>query len=295
MGRAGAVFRTIRRRWRRLLVIVLLIVIASYAILYAVVALHTSPADQAIQLADGRSVAYLTLSGRPPFAPAPAAAEPSRQRVILLHGAPADVSGWSRLAQQDLSGLDVVAVDRLGYGNSTPGTVTSLQEQAEAILPFLETPAVVVGHSHGGPIALRVAAEYPDRVAGVVLVAGACDARMNDAQWARKLVDLLSPIVPESWAVANRELLALTDENQSMQPLLERIRSPVTVVHGEWDAVCPHDGTISYLQEMLVGADHLRVRSLPRAGHNLHLSHAALIAEEIHRLAERRLTIPPGD
>lgn len=253
--------------------------LGGYGVLYAAVALHESPADQSAALPDGRKLSYLQGAAAPEGAP----------RVLLVHGAPADSSSWNRVLRDKagaLDGLDVLAVDRLGYGNSEPGTEPSLQEHAASLAPLLAPGSVLVGHSYGGPVALRAAAEYPDRVGGVVLVAGACDANMNDAQWARRAADAASFAIPETWAVANRELLALTDENDQMRELLARVTCPVVIIHGEWDPVCPHDGTVDYLSESLTNAADVRVVSLARAGHNLHLSHPAVIAREIRELVE---------
>jgi pimeloyl-ACP methyl ester carboxylesterase len=205
------------------------------------------------------------------------------RRVVLVHGAPADCSSWDRLIEQQaeaLAGLEVIAVDRLGYGNSTSGTETSLAAHAASLKPLLTPGTVLVGHSYGGPVALRAAADSPELVGAVVLVAGACDAEMNDAVWARKLGDALSFAMPDSWATANRELLALTEENDAMRGVLARVVCPMVIVHGTWDPVCPHDGTVEYLRGALVNAD-VRVVSLKRAGHNLHLTHPEVVAREI--------------
>ncbi len=142
----------------------------------------------------------------------------------------------------------------------------------------------MVGHSFGGPVALRAAVEYSDRLAGVVLVAGACDAYMNDAQWFRRGVDALGAAVPSAWSHANRELLALTDENLAMESTLDRVTCPVVMVHGTWDPVCPFESTRDYLASRLVSADDLRIVELERALHNLHASHASTVVEEIRRL-----------
>jgi pimeloyl-ACP methyl ester carboxylesterase len=218
--------------------------LGGYGVLYAAVALHESPADRAAELPDGRRLSYLQGAEAPQGAP----------RVLLLHGAPADSSSWSKVLRDRagaLDGLEVLAVDRLGYGNSAPGTEPSLRAHAASLAPLLAPGAVLVGHSYGGPVALRAAAEFPELVGGVVLVAGACDANMNDAQWARRAADAASFAIPETWAVANRELLALTDENDEMRALLDRITCPVVIIHGEWDPVCPHDGTVEYLRSSL--------------------------------------------
>lgn len=265
-------------------------VVAGYTCVFLLVSCAASPTDQTATLSGGDTVAYLTSeqdTGIP-------------GGVIFVHGAPADASSWNKLLASQRDGLPdhVVVIDRLGYGNSTAGTQASLAEQAAAIEPFLSTPGgqrpILVGHSFGGPVVLRAAVEYADQIGGIVLVAGACDAYMNDAQWFRRSVDFISIVVPEPWEVSNAELLALTDENRAMESMLGRVTCPVVIIHGEWDAVCPHDSTIAYLQSRLTHAAEMRVVSLPRTGHNLHLSHPETIAAEVHRLAEIEATRVDG-
>ena len=250
----------------------------AWAVVYAVVALAVSPADQSVPLPDGRSLAYMILQDAPPTA----------RRVILVHGAPANASSWNLLLRKgarDLAGLELLAVDRLGYGNSSAGSELSLAEHARSLEPLLGDGVILVGHSYGGPVVLRAAAEFPDRVGGIVLVAGACDPYMNDSQITRRAINAVALAIPEPWVVANRELLALTGENRDMIDLLDRVTCPVVVVHGTWDPVCPHDGTVEYLKRSLVSSSGVRVVSLERVGHNIHLTRPAVLAGEIRALA----------
>jgi len=258
-------------------------IVAAYSCVFLLVSCASSPTDQSTALNSGDRIAYLTSNedtGLP-------------GKVVLVHGAPADATSWNKLITNHRGPLprEAVAIDRLGYGNSTSGRNTSLAQQAASLEPFLAPVhgrrPILVGHSYGGPVVLRAAVDYPDRVGGIVLVAGACDAYMNDSQWFRRSVDFIGIVVPEPWEVANAELLALTDENRAMESMLGRVVCPVVILHGTWDGVCPHDATIAYLQSRLVNAAEVRVVSLPRTGHNIHLSHPELIAEEVHRLAER--------
>jgi len=154
---------------------------------------------------------------------------------------------------------------------------------AEAIHRFIADKGilpVVVGHSYGGPVVLRLAADYPDSIAGIVIVAGAVDPYMNDTQGFRRFIDSLTPAIPPAWATANAELLALTEENRVMMPALAGVTCPVTVIHGTWDPVCPYSGSIDYLQRSLSGAEAVKIRTLEHTGHNIHLSHPEVIVEE---------------
>ena len=250
---------------------------SAYAVTYAIVEFQESPTNrfQSTSSSD-MYVAYRTHEG----------IATREAPVVLVHGAPADASSWNRLLGSEAakrSDARFIAIDRLGYGNSTPGAQLSLEQHAESLLPFIEEGTILVGHSYGGPVVLRAAAMFADRIDGVVIVAGACDPFMKDAQGVRRAVDAIAPIVPEPWEVANRELLALTEENRAMEAHLDRIRCPVEVIHGTWDPVCPHDGTVAYLERALPNAD-VNVVSLHRAGHNIHLDHPNEVINAVERI-----------
>jgi pimeloyl-ACP methyl ester carboxylesterase len=225
-------------------------------------------------LRDGRQMAFQYAGAEK--------TEASPRRVVLIHGAPADASSWSKLLETQktlLSDCEVIAVDRLGYGGSMPARSAELEEDARSIEPFLKAGTILVGHSYGAPVALRVASAFPERVGGIVLVAGATEPGVPESRWAQ-----LGDGAARS-ENADRELLALAEENQRMQPLLADVRCPVIIVHGDADRVCPHDATIDHLEHTLAGAD-VCIVSVLGGGHNLHRTHPRVIAEEISRLSD---------
>ena len=255
-----------------------LLLIGSYAVVFTMVSCGVSPTDLTLQTDAQQTLAYRETPG----------GNPDAGRVVLIHGAPADAGSWNKLLKRadEIDSVELIAIDRIGYGRSTREDELTLAGHAASIAPLLlevnGKRSVLVGHSYGGPVALRLAVDYPDQVGGLVLVAGACDAYMNDAQWFRRLVDGGRLLVPEPWERANRELLALTDENRAMEPMLDRVTCPVVVVHGTWDGVCPHDSTIAYLRERLINAESFTVVSIERAGHNLQISHIDQVVDAIN-------------
>lgn len=84
--------------------------------------------------------------------------------------------GWAR-THRDFSvafhGLDAVALDLPGFGASPPPSEPwGAAVYAAAVAPVLEEmaqPAVVVGHSFGGRVAVQLAVLRPERVGGLVL------------------------------------------------------------------------------------------------------------------------------
>jgi 3-oxoadipate enol-lactonase len=90
------------------------------------------------------------------------------ERVVLLHSSLGDSRLWTR--QVDLlanQGYDVVAPDLPGFGSEPmPRASFSFVDYVEQFLP-----AVLVGNSMGGRVALETALAHPESVPRLVLVA----------------------------------------------------------------------------------------------------------------------------
>lgn len=94
--------------------------------------------------------------------------------VVLIHGQPGSAADWARLVPLLSDEHTVLVPDRPGYGR-TAGRATGFAGNASALAATLDRagiyPAVLVGHSWGGGVALAAAIDHPDHVKGLVLVA----------------------------------------------------------------------------------------------------------------------------
>lgn len=89
-------------------------------------------------------------------------------RVVALHGWGRDGTDFATI----LSGLDAVSIHLPGFGPAPApetawGTVEYAELVAEAIAGF--APLIIVGHSFGGRVAVRLAARHPELVCGLLL------------------------------------------------------------------------------------------------------------------------------
>ncbi|MCU1481752.1 MAG: alkyl salicylate esterase [Subtercola sp.] len=96
--------------------------------------------------------------------------------IVLIHGAWAGSWVWQRLATElTIAGYRTHAVDLPGVGShpSEPALAT-LESHVDAVVAAIGVAprAVLVAHSGGGVIATAVAERMPQRLAGVVYVAG---------------------------------------------------------------------------------------------------------------------------
>jgi pimeloyl-ACP methyl ester carboxylesterase len=97
--------------------------------------------------------------------------------VVGIHGFGGDKETWLMMAALLPRARGVALIDLPGHGRSAdvPEEHASIRHHAEAALRVLDQAgidrAVICGNSMGGGVALRLAASWPDRVAGLVLVA----------------------------------------------------------------------------------------------------------------------------
>jgi pimeloyl-ACP methyl ester carboxylesterase len=96
--------------------------------------------------------------------------------VVLESGIAASSINWSMVQERVARFTTVLSYDRAGFGwsDAASGRATA-SESASELAGLLETiglggPYVLVGHSYGGLIVRLFQGEYPDRVAGLVLV-----------------------------------------------------------------------------------------------------------------------------
>lgn len=92
--------------------------------------------------------------------------------VLVPGGAATSVGYWGALPEALAELATVVQLDRPGTGRSAVVESLRLETQVEHLAAVIETvgggPAVLVGHSLGGPVTLQLALDRPDLVAGIV-------------------------------------------------------------------------------------------------------------------------------
>lgn len=96
--------------------------------------------------------------------------------VILLHGALGSLEDWETVTPLLQARYRVIAIDRPGHGYSAePRAINDVAYNARVVRDLVTVldlrDVVVVGHSYGGSIALRLALDNPPELRGVVLIA----------------------------------------------------------------------------------------------------------------------------
>lgn len=180
--------------------------------------------------------------------------DPDAQRIVYVHGTPGSATAFERYLVDPLPDFESISVDRPGFGHTRPATpALKLSEQAAALGPFLVERGgkwpILVGHSMGAPIICRVAADYPGRVGGLVILSGALDPALEKIHWYQRLANfaIVPYMIPRSLRNANRELYPLKRELEILKPLLKDIECPVVILHGPNDILVPFEN-VDYMK-----------------------------------------------
>ncbi|MFC7866981.1 alpha/beta fold hydrolase [Streptomyces murinus] len=123
---------------------------------------------------DGRRLHAMVLDAREPDAGPPASGRVP-PTVVFEAGVAADRSSWAGVQPAVARFARAIVYDRAGLGRSAPDPAgRTLARMADDLGDLLDHfgpgPFVLVGHSAGGPIVRRAAADRPDRITGLVLV-----------------------------------------------------------------------------------------------------------------------------
>jgi pimeloyl-ACP methyl ester carboxylesterase len=195
-------------------------------------------------------------------------------RLILVHGTPGSASSWADYLLNPPPGVEVLALDRPGFGHSgPPGAMPTLADQAAAVLALMPEdgrPVVLLGHSLGAPVVARVAADHPQRVSALVLLAGSLDPALEVIHPLQRLGAWppVRGLLPRSIRNANHELMALKPELEALALLLPRISAPVVIVHGTLDDLVPV-ANVPFMRARLTGARCVRTVLLEGRNHFL--------------------------
>jgi pimeloyl-ACP methyl ester carboxylesterase len=109
----------------------------------------------------------------------------TRAPIVLLHGAGCNLEDLRELGERLAGRHRVILVDRPGQGwSEARGRQSSSPAYQAAILRDVLDRlgvgrAIVVGHSWGGTLALAFALDYPDRAAGLALLAPPTHPRLH--------------------------------------------------------------------------------------------------------------------
>ena len=167
----------------------------------------------------------------------------------------------------------MVSVDRPGFGYSDFGQVQHLDVQSFLISPLFyhlsnQKPTFLVGHSLGGPMVIKLAADNPRILSGLVIISGSIDPREEKPEkWRPWLFKTpLNYFVPGALRPSNEELWYLKKDLVQLEKDFSKVTCPVYFIHGMMDTWVP-PGNVAYGKNLLINAPLVEETMIPGANH----------------------------
>lgn len=221
-----------------------------------------------------------------------------RDTIVFVHGTPGD---WTSFASYFLNtefkqDFRLISISRPGWGKSTfaGNFPTSLQTQSNMIGPMLKDiwehngkqKILLVGHSLGGSLVPILAADYPDFVRGVVILAGDLKPELAQARWYNTVLDWAPNfLIPDMWHHSNMEVLDLTSSLEAAQAKLSALTTPITILQGTDDTLVD-PASATYATSLFKNSD-LKVEWIKDASHIINLQHPDKVINVIREMNTR--------
>ncbi|MEO6671351.1 MAG: alpha/beta hydrolase [Ferruginibacter sp.] len=197
--------------------------------------------------------------------------------LVIIHGSPGSWMNYMKFMWDSTmrEKFRIIAIDRPGFGYSDFGHAMHLQEQCEIILPLLQKlktskPMFLAGHSLGGPMVVKLAAEDPGLFHTIIIIAGALDVSQEKKETWRHVLNI-KPfywLLPGAFGPSNTELLYLKKDLIPLQDDFRKITCNVVFVHGDEDSWVPIEN-IAYGKKMMTNASSILADTLHAVDHQV--------------------------
>jgi len=241
--------------------------------------------------------------------------------ITLLHGWGLHGGIWQDIVDEIGKNWRVTVVDLPGHGASEmPKGGYTLQTLTAQVANILPQPTVLVGWSLGGMIAMQLAADYPDRIARLILVASTPQFTKGK-DWSHamdpQLLEVFANNLMQDFDSTVKHFLALqvlgsSDERNTLRQLqrmafsqgkpdpralqgglailsqenirhcLSKITCPTLLIYGQHDNLVPQ----AVGKELLELLPDAKLEVINRAGHAPFLSHRQEFLQSINRFLD---------
>ncbi len=231
--------------------------------------------------------------------------------VLLLHGWASSSRMWSPLVAGLSDRMRFWALDLYGFGDSprpAANQPVDIRQHRTMIADFCEQhklyPRLVIGHSMGGMLALRLALDCPERVERLMLLAPVVTGRFGNrldlnklvgSEWASGALMHAKPFwtltqhvfmpllaVPNYWYLDGQATARIVNDfkrtswqaaafaiqsiaRENLEPELPQIKQPTQVMVGAWDTtVPPTEGRLAAAR-----LPNAKLIELPRVRHQI--------------------------
>jgi pimeloyl-ACP methyl ester carboxylesterase len=245
---------------------------------------------------------YTTVGGEHIFYTYHPSATPRAPQLILVHGAGGSHQHWGQ-AVRSADAASTYALDLPGHGRSGGAGRRSIGDYAALLMGFMDSlqlqQVVATGHSMGGAIAMMMALEYPERLAGLVLVGTGARLRVLPAILEGTISDFedtIKLICRYAYGIDTARQLVRRGQQQMLEvapqiihddfaacdafDVMERlgeIRCPTAVICGTDDRMTPP----KYSEYLVERIDKAELTLIAGAGHMVMVERPDLVADAI--------------
>ena len=229
--------------------------------------------------------------------------------ILILHGWGSSQKSWEKV-QNNLAnrGYKVVVPDMPGFGGSdSPPVPWSGKDYLDWLLEFIKvaklgSPLIIIGHSFGGGLAMKLAIDHPEIIEKLVLVAAARTGTKKSlkkeviykiAKLGKYLKDYLvfydlirnlfyRIVVREKDYFRTRGTMKETIKlilKENVTPEIDRIKAPTLIVWGTNDKATPIENA-RLIHDKIKGS-HLE--TLKGVGHAISLEQPEKLADIIYK------------
>lgn len=227
----------------------------------------------------------------------------SSPAIVFVHGAGGDHLVWNGQLAAVADLATGYGIDLPGHGRSTGAGRDSIERYSDVVVAFLDAvqvkSAIIVGHSMGGGIALKMALTHPQRVMGLGLVGTGGRLRvlpqilngvLLDFQATAKMLNLNSfsdtadpslvsageqNVLANSPAVLKEDFVAC--DRFDVMDRLSEIRIPTLVICGKQDKMTP----LKYSEFLVSKIPGARLVTVEGAGHNVMIERPASVNQAL--------------
>ncbi len=162
-----------------------------------------------------------------------------------------------------------------------------MEEQAKSIILSLSinhSPkrAILVGRSYGVPVAVKLAAMYPDKIAKCILISPAIDPSSEKFWWFSNFgkIFLVRWFLPARMNTATDEKFSHVAELRKLLPDWQKINANISVMMGGKDWIID-SSNFQFAKKMLIGKKAKFIH-IPDSGHLISKTRPDLVIKEIY-------------
>lgn len=203
--------------------------------------------------------------------------------LIFLHGWRSEGSIWRGVGNALKDNVSIYALDMPGFGKSPLESSFKIQDYIDIVSSFIKKlelkNVILVGHSFGGRVAIKLSATQPELVEKIVLVdsAGFVQNRKNYTAVAKMVKPIFKPAFMQSsrkwiYKKIGAEDYVTTPElketflniiNEDLSGYLSEIKKPTLIIWGEDDKDTP----VEFAKTMKEEIKNSKLVILSGAGH----------------------------